>query len=285
MCLRWDKATNLRLASLSWSSIVRPLWRAVARCRVPDLGTASGTAERIAAMLRIQSKSLFKFAPASVVAVFCGLVDSSVWISAYDQGAYFTVYYAIAVSCKILILLIFIKTVRPNKARLLRSLYLPIGLTLCVSDILGNPTFEGIMQPIGALVSLALTIMVLSDENIGRYMKAFGVSCLMCCATFLFQLNFVPLDADNGIWDVDGRYSFICGTQPNLGGEILCAGFIAFCVARLNTKFIVSIFTLYFIAINLLQSRAALLTLLLAFSVYIYQYNIRRCTPVHRVLH
>ena len=234
-------------------------------------------------MIRIQSQSPFAFAPAHIVAILCGLVDSSVWVSAYGRGEYFSLYYAIAVPCKALILLIFMKTVRPGNATLLRPVYLSIGITVCASIILQNTSFEGVVQPVGALVSLALTIMVLSDENITLYMKAFGASCLVSCATFLFQLNFVPLNAD-GLWELSGRYSFIFGTQPNFGGEILCAGFIAFCIARLNTKLIVSIFTLYFIVINLLESRAALLTLLLAFSVYIYEYKIRLCAPASRVV-
>lgn len=235
-----------------------------------------------------RSKSLFAFAPASMVAVLCGLLDSSVWVAAYwndfsdGSAPPFSAYYAIAIPCKAAILLIFTRTVRINNARLLRSIYLPIGITVFFSILMGNTTLEGVIQPVGALVSLAMTITILSDENIGPYMKTFGLSCLMCCATFLFLLNFVPLNT-RGIFEIDGRYTFIFGTQPNLGGEILFTGFIAFCIARLNTKLIVATFALYLISLNLLQSRAAILSLLLAFILYIYVEKIRWFAPGSRV--
>jgi hypothetical protein len=226
----------------------------------------------------MQSKSLFAFAPARFVAVMCGLLDSSVWIATYDYGSYFSLYYALAVSCKALILLIFIRTVRRNNARLLWPVCLPVGIAVGASIIMGITSFEGVIQPIGTLISLALTIMVLSDDNITAYMKAFGVSCFMACLTFLFQLKF-----GNTVWTESGRYTFIYGTQPNLGGEILFAGFIAFCLARLNTKLIFATFALYFFLISLLQARAAMLSMLIAFSLYVYVEKIRRLAPINRI--
>jgi O-antigen ligase len=125
--------------------------------------------------------------------------------------------------------------------------------------------------------------MVLSDENIGLYMKAFGLSCLLACVTFLYQLNFVPLNADNGVWEASGRYTFIYGTQPNLGGEVLLSGFVAFCIARVNTVFLAAVFVLFFAALNLLESRAAMLSILMAFSLYIYAEKIRWFSPASRI--
>jgi hypothetical protein len=234
-------------------------------------------------VVRMQSKSLFAFAPAHIVAVMCGLLDSSVWIGAYDNGSYFFLYSALAVACKALILLIFLRTVRLSNARLLWSVYLSIVITVCASIIQGTTNFEGVIQPVGVLISLTLTLMVLSDENITLYMKAFGISCFVCCLVFLFQVNFVPLNT-SGVLYLYGRYSFIFGTQPNLGGEILFTGFIAFCIARINTKIIFSIFALYFTAIYLLESRTAMLSMMFAFSLYMYVEKIRWLAPINRVL-
>jgi hypothetical protein len=226
----------------------------------------------------IRSKSLFAFPPARTVAVLCGVLDSSAWLATYDYGSYFALYYAFAVSCKALILLIFIRTVRPNNARLLRPVCFPVGIAVGASIILGITSSEGVIQPIGTLISLALTIMVLSDENITAYMKAFGVSCFMACLAFLFQLKF-----GDTVWTESGRYTFIYGTQPNLGGEILFAGFIAFCFARLNTKLIFGTFALYCFVISLLEARAAMLSMLIAFSLYVYVEKIRRFAPIERI--
>ena len=160
--------------------------------------------------------------------------------------------------------------------------YLPIGITVFASVIMGNTGVEGVEQPIGTLVSLAMTIMILSGENLATYMKAFGLSCLTACAVFLFQLYFVPLNT-HGLWEQSGRYSFIYLTQPNLGGEILFTGFVAFCIARVNMILLSAIFVLFFIVINLVESRAAMLSMLLAFSSYIYVERIRWFAPGSRI--
>jgi O-antigen ligase len=155
---------------------------------------------------------------------------------------------------------------------------LPIGVTIFASIFQGSTGIEGVIQPIGTLISLALTVMALSETNITAYMKAFGLACFLSCLTFLFQWN-----VGDNVWAESGRYTFIYGTQPNLGGEILFTGFIAFCIARSNTKLIVVTFSLYFFALGLLQSRAAMLSILIAAFVYIYMEKIRRFTPVIRV--
>ena len=237
-------------------------------------------------MNRIRSKPLLAFTPASIVAVICGLVDSSVWIAAAGgepgAGTYFSLYYAFAIPCKAVILLLFMRIVRPRNAMFLWPVYLPIGITVFASVIMGNTSVEGVVQPVGTLVSLAMTIMILSEDNIAVYMKAFGLSCLMACAVFLFQLYFVPLNT-RGLWEQSGRYSFIYFTQPNLGGEILFTGFVAFCIARLNMTLLIATFILYFIVINLVESRAAMLSILFAFSSYIYVERIRWFAPPSRI--
>jgi hypothetical protein len=227
----------------------------------------------------IKSKSFLAFAPTRFVGVLFGLLDSSVWIATYGGGSDFSLYYAITVPCKALILLSFSGIARSDNATLLRPLYLSIGLTVCVSLVLGNTGIEGITQPVGVLISLAMTLMVLTDENIKLYMKAFGTSCFLSFVIFMFQVKLVPINADHGVSDLGDRYSFIFGTHPNLGGEFLLTGFIAFCIARLSTILILAIFTLYFIALNLLQARAAMLSLLLAFFLYLYVEHIRRAAP------
>jgi O-Antigen ligase len=213
-----------------------------------------------------------------MVAVLFGLLDSMVWIAAYEYGRYFSLYYAIAVPCKAVILVIFIRVVRFKNARLLWPVYAPIGVTVFASIIQGTTGFEGVIQPIGTVISLALTIMILGEDNLTSYMKAFGIACFLSCLTFLYQMN-----VGEDVWTQSGRYTFIYGTQPNLGGEILFTGFIAFCMARLNAKLILATFVLYFFAINLLQSRAAMLSIVIAASVYLYREKIRRFAPINRV--
>ena len=237
-------------------------------------------------MRPVRLKAIFAYPAAHVVAVLYGLLDSSVWIASYgfaDGGGHFSLYYMVAVPCKVAILLVFIGTARPRRAILLWSFCLPICVTILASILMGQAGFDGVLQPVGVLVSLALTVMVLSDQNVGLYMKAFGLSCLLACATFLFQVNFVPLNSDNGVWELSGRYTFIYGTQPNLGGEVLFSGFVAFCIARLNITLLVAIFVLFFVSLNLLESRAAMLSILLAFSFYIYAEKMRRFSPASRM--
>ncbi len=237
-------------------------------------------------MKRIQTKSLLVVAPSRLVAVLFGILDSSVWLMALlgnpEQGLQSSLYYAIAIPLKAATLLFLTRIVRPNNAKFLWPLYLPIGVTVFASVVMGNTNLEGVVQPIGALGSLAMTAMVLSDENLAAYMKAFGLSCLMSCAVFLFQFNFVPLNG-NGIVEQSGRYSFISGTQPNFGGEFLVTGFLAFCMARVNIKVVVATFVLYLVSLNLMQSRAAMLSIFIGFSVYIYGEKIRRFSPASRL--
>jgi O-Antigen ligase len=229
-------------------------------------------------MKSIRSRSPFAAALPRVVAVLYGLLDSSVWIASYGynvDGGYFSLYYAVAVPLKAAILIVFIRTARVSNARLLWPFCVPIGISILASIIMGNTGLEGVVQPVGMIASLAMTLMILNDESIFAYMKAFGISCLLACAAFLFQLNFVPLNTTLGIWEESGRYSFIFGTQPNLGGEVLFTGFVAFCVARLNAALVVAVFVLFFVTLNLLESRAALLSILLALSAYLYMEKIR----------
>lgn len=208
------------------------------------------------------------------------------WIAAAfgepGSGAYFSLYYAIAVPLKAVTLLLFIRVVRPRSGMFLWPAYLPIGITVFASVILGNTNVEGVVQPVGTLVSLAMTIMILSDENVTAYMKAFGFSCLMSSAVFLFQLYLVPLNT-SGLWEQSGRYSFIFFTQPNLGGEILFTGFVAFCMGRLRMSLLIATFILYFIVISLVESRAALLSILLAFFLYLYVEKVRWLAPGSRI--
>ena len=247
---------------------------------------AIAAVEETTAMNRTRSRPLLAFTPASIVAVVCGLADSSVWVAAGwgepGSGAYFSLYYAIAVPCKALSLLLFMRIVRPRNAMFLWPIYLPIGITIFASVIMGNTSVEGVVQPVGTLISLAMTIMILSGENIAAYMKAFGLSCLTACLVFLFQLHFVPLNT-HGLWEQSGRYSFIYFTQPNLGGEILFTGFIAFCIARVNMIFLIATFILFFVVINLVESRAAMLSILLAFSCYVYVERVRWLAPGSRI--
>ena len=233
-------------------------------------------------MLRLKSISLFSFRPVSIIAVCFGLLDASAWVVASRDNSLFSIYYAIAVPCKAVILLILARTVHRNNAMLLWPFCFSIGIVLCVSIISGNTNFEGVVQPCGLLISLAMTIVVLSEENITLYMKAFGLSCFMSCLTFLFQLNFIPLNT-SGVWEVYGRYTFIGGTQPNLGGEILFTGFIALCIARLNIKLIVAVFAAYLIVLNLIESRTAMFCTLIAFFIYIYIEKLRRYPPLYRI--
>jgi hypothetical protein len=233
----------------------------------------------------LKSRSVLSFAPTRFVAVLFGLLDSSVWIATYGGGSDFSLYYAISVPCKALILLGFLRVVRIGNTKLLRPFYLSIGLCVCVSLVSGNINgIEGIAQPVGVLISLAMTLMILTDENVKLYMKAFGASCFLSFVTFVLQLKFVPINTDYGVFELGDRYSFIFGTHPNLGGEILITGFIAFCIARLNTILILAIFAFYFIALNSLQARAAMLSLLLAFFLYLYVDHIRRFAPgIYRI--
>lgn len=233
-------------------------------------------------MQRLKSRSLFSFMPASIIAVCFGLLDASAWIVASQDNSLFSLYYAIAVPCKAVILLILARTVRRNNAMLLWPFCFAIGIVLCVSIISGNTNFEGVVQPCGVLISLAMTIVVLSEDNITAYMKAFGLSCFLSCLTFLFELNFVPLNT-SGVWEVFGRYTFIGGTQPNLGGEILFTGFIALCIARLNIKLIVAVFVAYLIVLNLIESRTAMFCILIAFLIFIYIEKLRQYPPLYRV--
>jgi O-antigen ligase len=233
-----------------------------------------------------RAKSIFASPPEHVVAVLYGLLDSSVWIASYgfsSNGGLFSLYYMFAAPCKVAILLVFMRTARPARATLLWPFCLPICVTILASVLMGYADFDGVLQPAGVLVSLALTVMVLSDRNVGLYMKAFGLSCLLACATFLFQVNLVPLNSLNGVWEASGRYTFIFGTQPNLGGEVLVSGFIALCVARVNTALLIAIFLLFFASLNLLESRAAMLSMLLAFSLYIYAEKLRLFSSGSRI--
>lgn len=236
-------------------------------------------------MKQARSRYLFAANQARIVAVLCALLDSSVWIAAYrfsdfaeTGGTYFALYYSAAVPCKLAILLVFIGTVRLSNLRRVWPFYVPVVSVVLVSLLMGNSTLEGIVQPIGAIVSLLMTIAILSGENVTTYMKTFGVSCLLACATFLFQLNFVPLNSSLGVWEASGRYTFIFGTQPNLGGEVLFTGFVAFCIARTSTMLLVALFVLYFVSLNYMESRAALLSLLLAFSMCMYVDKIKDFT-------
>lgn len=234
-------------------------------------------------------RSLFAASQTRTVAVMYGLLDSSVWIASYGAsdsdagGAHFALYYAAAAPCKLAVLLIFIRTVRLKNVRILWPFYAPIGLVILASLLMGTSTLGGVVQPIGAIASLAMTISILGGENLETYMKAFGISCLLACATFLFQVNFVPLNSPFGVWEASGRYTFIFGTQPNLGGEVLFAGFVAFCLARLNTALFIAVFALYFVCLNLMETRAAMLSILLAFSSYMYVEKIRWFAPGTRM--
>lgn len=236
-------------------------------------------------MKQARSRPLFAANQARVVAILCALLDGSVWIAAYrfsdfaeTGGSYFPLYYAAAVPCKLAVLLVFVRTIRLSNLRRLWPFYIPIVSVVLVSLITGTSTLEGVIQPIGAIVSLLMTISILSGENVTTYMKTFGVSCLLACATFLFQLYLVPLNTPLGVWEASGRYTFIFGTQPNLGGEVLFSGFVAFCIARTRTMFLVGLFVLYFVSLNYMESRAALLALLLAFSMCMYVDKIKDFT-------
>lgn len=227
------------------------------------------------------SRPLLVSSQERVVAFLCGLLDSSAWIAAYTTAdtagaSYSSFYYTIAVPCKVAILLIFVRTVRIENARIMWPFAAPIGVVVLASIALGTVTIDGIVQPIGLLASLGMTIAILDGENVFVYMKAFGFSSLVACATFLFQLNFLPLNTAHGVQEVFGRYSFVFGTHPNLGGEILFAGFVAFCLARLKLVSIVALFAFYFLALSLLQSRGALLSLTLLFCMYFYVVEMRR---------
>ncbi|WP_339028230.1 O-antigen ligase family protein [Bradyrhizobium symbiodeficiens] len=236
-------------------------------------------------MKHARSRSLFAANQARIVAILCALLDGSVWIAAYrftdfaeTGGSYFALYYAAAVPCKLAVLLVFIKTVRLSNLRRVWPFYVPIVSVVLVSLLTGNSTLEGVIQPVGAIVSLLMTIAILSGENVTTYMKTFGISCFLACATFLFQLKFVPLNSSLGVWEASGRYTFIFGTQPNLGGEVLFAGFVASCIARTKTMLLAGLFVLYFISLNYMESRAALLALLLAFSMCMYVDKIKDFT-------
>jgi len=218
--------------------------------------------------------------PERLVAVLCAILDGSVWLAAYgatdsEAGAYFSLYYAVSVSCKAVLLLCFSRTVNVQNAKILWPFYVPIGISVLASIVMGTTNAEGVVQPVGVIVSLAMTITFLNGDNVTSYMKAFGISSVAACGLFFFQLHFVPLNTALGVSEVVGRYSFVFGSHPNLGGEILFTGFVSFCVARSNTTLIVAIFVVYFSALNLMESRAAMLSITTAFCIHLYSEKLR----------
>jgi O-antigen ligase len=239
-------------------------------------------------MIRIPVNRTFAFLPATAIACLYGVLDSAVWIASFTfpedevDVYYFSLYYYVSVPLKALIFACLARKIEPAHVKPLLLFLLAIVVTACASVISGTSNLVGITQPIGILVSLIMTILALNSENISIYMKAFGLSCLISCIAFFLQFFFVPLNT-SGISDVYGRYTFISGTHPNFGGELLCTGFIAFCFARSSAKVIIPIFLLYLVTLTLLQSRAALLSLILAFSLITYFDHVRRFAPVNRL--
>jgi hypothetical protein len=102
-------------------------------------------------------------------------------------------------------------------------------------------------------------------------MKAFALSSFVSCGVFLIQ---ILLHVPSVSADFLGRYNFISGSHPNLGGEILYAGFVAFCLSKRTDKEFMIVFGFYIVELYFLQSRAALISFLFVTSVYIYDRHI-----------
>lgn len=200
--------------------------------------------------------------PVGISAVVVGMLDVSVSAS-YFFGIEIVWWYALTLILKLgTVALLRV----PGRSTVLSNLSAlsALAILLIVSSWMGNAAATVWMAALGFMAHLSLTLMALRADAVTVYLKAVAYSGMAVAVAY-------DLAAISGAIEVVyGRYRFFGGSHPNLGSEIIAMTTVAAGMS-LGLRRFALVALPGVLAVSLMQGRAALLVILLAILVRLYQ--------------
>lgn len=194
--------------------------------------------------------------------VIMGVLDT-IAITAYLLHAELLIFQVAALGLKLLLLPLLLR--QRSSAVLQLPLLFSFALCLIVSLIFAlYPTGGAILQVVGFLSNLTLTLMLLPEE-IGGYMRTTGITIAIYNAIYCVAaaIGRIPV--------VDGRHQYFNGAEPNLGAEIAAIGVVAAAMTLRLPQFLLVTLPALIVA-ALTQGRAAILAIAMAVMLKLYRF-------------
>lgn len=131
-----------------------------------------------------------------------------------------------------------------------------LALTGAIADAYSNTfLFTSLLRYVAFTISMLLTLLILRESNFFEYVK------YLVLVPFLAAIFHIYLYFTDGLVNSYGRYFYLGGSHPNLGGEISA---IAVLAASIIFRFRLFIFitVIFFYSAFLMQARAALIVII-----------------------
>jgi O-antigen ligase len=199
---------------------------------------------------------------ARMSSALCGIVDASVWISflfTLDS----TLYYAMSMLFKIMAVGIHGSPRHPRP--IFVAFVVPVVFAEMVSLGSGWSDLSSVLVVLPFIVSLGVTVSIVDKRELVTYLRWFSGSIFVSILAFLAMWASGKLEAE---W---GRWFYLGGAHPNLGGEIVFAGAVAAALRLPARSWFLWIYLILAIwVVTLLQSRAALIAIAIVGTVTLY---------------
>ena len=193
--------------------------------------------------------------------IILGVLDT-IAIVAYIIHAELLVFQAAALGLKLLLLPVLL---RQRSSAVLQLPVLFCFTLCCILSLVFAlfPTPGAILQIVGFLSNLTLTLMLLPEE-VGPYLRTTSI------VITLYNFIYCIAAAIGRIPVFEGRHQYFNGAEPNLGAEIAAMGVVAGAMTLNLPRFMMVVIPALIVAV-LTQGRAAILAIALTVMLKLYR--------------
>ncbi|TBW09312.1 hypothetical protein E0E52_07750 [Azotobacter chroococcum] len=185
-----------------------------------------------------------------------GLIDNSISIS-YIIGVDYKAWYALAISCKLIISFIAVKKIRATPLYRHSKFLLLLTFFTLLSLLSNDNSSSTWLTSLGFILGLSSTLCLINEGNIKSYLEGFLRGGLLAATIYIYFIS------QGRIIDTFGRFSYFAETHPNLGSEIFAGTLIATALFS-TTKRTIFLASILIYATSFMQGRAAMLSIIAA---------------------
>lgn len=211
-----------------------------------------------------------------LTAALCGVIDSCAWVAFLFQIP-IDVFYGTTIGIKLMLVLV--RGSLSFSHRLYLLFVVPAIVAAVASILKGISDLSSLLQILPFAVSLAVTLALINERSCQRYFQAF--SFCVCAGIVIYLVLWLGGKIESE-W---GRWLFLGGAHPNLGGEFCYAAVLSAAISiRLRSFYFAALVLLSLTAAHLMQARSAMLSTFIIALVALNLVLVRRTTVALRIL-
>jgi O-antigen ligase len=216
------------------------------------------------------------FSRPELAAAICGLADSSVWLVVLLTLP-IEPYYALTIGLKCASLAVRGSVSFSHKNFLI--FIVPVLSAAVLSVVAGLSEPSSLLSVVPFALSLSLTLALVCEKTYRAYFSAFAFSVFLSIMLYLGQW------ATGRVLSENGRWLYLGGRSPNLGGEIIFSGVLAAAISiNLRSLYFFAYAVLASASVLLLQSRASLLAIVTIGLSASYFTLLKKFDPTMRII-